>query len=133
MSDFLTNAKAKTTRIAKRTLWVSLVLLIIAAIAYYMYRNYNYSSGTRTGVLIKISEKGWAFKTYEGEINLAGQGGMMTERSTWAFSATKSAFNQLQNFEGKMVTLHYNQKVSAFPWQGDTDYIVDTITPVVGQ
>ncbi len=133
MSDFLTNAKATTARVAKRTLWISLILLVVSAIGYYMYRNYNYSEGTRTGSLIKISKKGWLFKTYEGEINLAGTGGMMTETSKWTFSATNAAYHELQKYEGKAVTLHYNEKNSAFPWQGDTNYIVDGVSPVSGQ
>ncbi len=129
MSEFLTNAKASAARITKRVLWISLILSLVAAIGYFCYRNYNYSQGTRTGVLVKVSEKGWLFKTYEGELNLAGQGGMMTPQSMWTFSAQRSVFNTLQQNEGKTVTLHYNQKVSAFPWQGDTDYIVDSVTP----
>jgi preprotein translocase subunit SecF len=126
-NEYIENAKQSTIRMTKKILWISLIALIIAGISYFMYRNYNYSTGTRSGSLVKISEKGWLFKTYEGELNLAGSGGMMTETSKWTFSATKSAFIELQKYEGKQVTLHYDQKVDAFPWQGDTDYIVDKV------
>lgn len=130
MNQQLENLRQKSKTIAKRTLWVVLIGLFLAAIGYFLYRNYNYSQGTRSGVLVKISEKGWLFKTYEGQLNLAGSGGMMTPQSMWEFSATRAAYNQMQTLEGKAVSLHYNQKVDAFPWQGDTDYIVDKAEPV---
>ena len=130
MNQQLENLKQRSKTIAKRTLWISLILLILATIGYFMYRNYNYSQGTRSGVLVKISEKGWLFKTYEGQLNLAGQGGMMTPESKWEFSANRAAYRQMQSLEGKPVSLHYNQKVDAFPWQGDTDYIVDSAVPI---
>jgi hypothetical protein len=129
-NEFIEKTKAKTVRVTKTILWLSLIALIVGAIGYYMYRNYNYSEGTRSGTLVKISKKGWVFKTFEGELNLAGSGGMMTETSKWTFSATGAAFQELQKYEGKAVTLHYHEKNSAFPWQGDTNYIVDSASPV---
>lgn len=130
MNQQLENLKQKSKTIAKRTLWITLIGLVVAGIGYVVWRNYNYSQGTRSGVLVKISEKGWLFKTYEGQLNLAGSGGMMTPQSMWDFSANRAAYQQMQALEGKAVSLHYNQKVNAFPWQGDTDYIVDSAVPV---
>lgn len=130
MNQQLENLKQKSKTILKRTLWISLIGLLLAAVGYFSYRNFNYSDGTRSGVLVKISRKGWVFKTYEGQLNLAGQGGMMTPQSMWEFSATGTAFQQMQALEGKMVTLHYHEKKQAFPWQGDTNYIVDSAEAV---
>jgi glutamine phosphoribosylpyrophosphate amidotransferase len=71
-----------------------------------------------------LLRKGYVFKTYEGQLHLGGSV-MMTEQSIWNFSATNDAVYQtLQKSEGKTVTLHYRQMQNAFPWQGDTDYIV---------
>ena len=50
---------------------------------------------------------------------------MMSQQSTWDFSAKNSeVYEQLQQFEGKLVKCHYRQQVDPFPWQGDTEYIV---------
>lgn len=125
MSVFLENSKQTAKKVASRTLWAVFIALLLAGIGYFIYRNYNYSSGNRAGILVKISKKGWFFKTNEGQLNLAGEGGIMNQQSIWDFSASEDVYQKLQSMEGKKVSLHYLQKVDAFPWQGDTDYIVD--------
>ncbi|MFZ1705899.1 MAG: hypothetical protein WAT79_16255 [Saprospiraceae bacterium] len=115
------------TRI-KSTLKKTLVLLIFAGILsstiYYFYRNWTVSEGTRTGVLYKISKKGKIFKTYEGQLQL-GNTPIMSKESVWEFSVeNKEVYQELQEFEGQNVKLHYKEKENAFPWQGDTDYLV---------
>ena len=70
------------------------------------------------------------FKTYEGQLHLAGSQ-MLTTQSTWDFSARDAnVYSELQKYEGKNVKCHYYQKVDAFPWQGDTDYMVYKVEPV---
>ncbi len=123
----LESTKQTAKKVARRTLWFSLVALLIAAIGYFFYRNYNYSEGSRTGILIKVSTKGWLFKTNEGQLNLAGDGGIINQQSLFEFSATDAAARQLQALEGKKVSVHYHEKIDAFPWQGDTNYIVDEV------
>ncbi|MBK7700799.1 MAG: hypothetical protein IPJ39_19755 [Saprospiraceae bacterium] len=49
----------------------------------------------------------------------------MNKESTFEFSADDEAvYLNLQQFEGKNVRVHYREKINAFPWQGDTDYLV---------
>ncbi len=123
-----TKAKAKT--FGKKLAIGIFIGAIIASIAYYQYRTYTLSDGTRTGVLFKISKKGVFFKTYEGQIHLGGSN-IMSNTSVWDFSAKdESVYNAIQQFEGKNVRLHYKQLVNPFPWQGDTDYIVFKAEPV---
>jgi len=130
MSVQLEQVKQKARRAFRITMWSLLVAGILTAIGYYIYRNYTISEGTRTGILYKISKKGVMFKTYEGQLLLAGSV-MMTQQSTWDFSAKNSnVYEALQKYEGKTVKCYYKQKVDAFPWQGDTDYIVDRVEPV---
>jgi hypothetical protein len=89
-------------------------------------------------VLVKISKKGFFFKTYEGQLNLAGVGGGVIYNpanpnlnNIWEFSVANSAtYEELQKFEGKSVTLHYKQKINGFAWQGDTDYFVYQVEEV---
>ena len=124
MSTKIEQAKQGARKWFRRGLWLVLAGFLIFASGYYIYRTYTISEGSRTGTLFKISKKGILFKTYEGQLHLAGSM-MMSDQSTWEFSAKNSAvYEDLQNLEGKIVRCHYRQKVHAFSWQGDTDYIV---------
>lgn len=117
-------AKQTAKKVARRTLWLVLALSLVSAIAYYVYRTWETSDGTRVGTLYKISRKGIVFKTFEGQLHLAGSQ-MMTEQSTWNFSVKNAeVYQQIQQYEGKMVKCHYKELVNPFPWQGDTKYLV---------
>jgi len=49
----------------------------------------------------------------------------MNKESVFEFSvANNDVYNQIQNLEGKNIRVHYKELVDAFPWQGDTDYLV---------
>jgi len=116
--------KQKATSFFKKLLWISLLSLIVFSGVYYFYRTMTVSEGTRTGILYKISKKGKIFKTYEGQIQLAGSA-IVSKASTWEFSVIDEAtYNLIQEYEGKNVRLHYNELESSFFWQGDTDYMV---------
>ena len=124
MSVQYDQVKQKAGRIARRTLWILLSVTLLTAVGFYFYRTYAVSEGTRTGMLFKISKKGMVFKTYEGQLHLGGST-ILTTQSTWDFSVKDAAvYETMQQFEGKNVKLHYKELVDAFPWQGDTDYIV---------
>ena len=124
MSEKLEQAKQSARKWFRRSIWIVLTGLLVFATGYYVYRTYTISEGSRTGTLFKISKKGVIFKTYEGQLHLAGSV-MMSQQSTWDFSAKDGqVYEQLQALEGKSVKCYYKQKVDAFPWQGDTDYIV---------
>lgn len=118
--------KVKTTagRWGRRLLWILFFVLLGIGIGYYIYRNYTISEGSRTGTLVKMSRKGVLFKTYEGQLHLAGST-IMNTQSSWEFSVSNTAtYETLQKLEGNDVTVYYNEKVDAFPWQGETNYLV---------
>jgi hypothetical protein len=126
----LDNAKQSAKKFAVRTLWIALISGMLILTGYVMWRNYTVSEGTRTGTLYKISKKGYIFKTYEGQLQLAGIQ-MMTPESQFLFSAKSEAvYLQLQSLEGKMVKCYYREVEDAFPWQGDTDYIVEKVEAI---
>ena len=117
MSVQLDQVKQKAGRIARRTLWIVLAASLVTGIGYYFYRTYTISEGSRSGTLFKISKRGVVFKTYEGQLHLAGSQ-MITSQSTWDFSARDAkVYLELQKYEGKNVKCHYRQMVHAFPWQ----------------
>ena len=116
--------KDKAGSAFKKILWTILILLMVSGTGYYFYRTYTKSEGTRTGTLFKVSKKGYVFKTYEGQLLLAGSA-LVTKTSTWDFSVDDEAtYKELQQLEGKTVKCYYKEKIDAFPWQGDTDYLV---------
>jgi uncharacterized protein YxeA len=116
--------KQKAGSTFKKILWTLLILLLATGAGYYFYRNYTKSEGTRTGTLFKVSKKGYVFKTYEGQLLLAGSA-LVTSKSTWDFSVKdETTYKALQQLEGKTVKCYYKEKIDAFPWQGDTDYLV---------
>lgn len=118
------DTKLKAKSFAKKLSLFLIFGLIIFSTGYYFYRTYTISEGTRTGILFKISKKGKVFKTYEGQLQLAGAT-IMNKESTFEFSAENEAvYMSMQEHEGKNIRLHYKEKVNAFPWQGDTDYLV---------
>lgn len=124
MAFNLEETKKTAKTIARRTLWLSLLLGVLALAGYYFYRTWVYSEGTRTGMLIKASRKGNILKTYEGQLHL-GNSAMMTDQSVWNFSIKdKATYDMLQPLEGKNVKCHYKELKNAFPWQGETNYLV---------
>ena len=116
--------KTSAGRVARRTLLVIGLLLVVFAVGFYFWRTYTISEGTRTGTLFKISKKGVVFKTYEGQLHLGGSA-IMSPQSVWDFSVKNAGvYEQLQQYEGKTVKLHYKELVDPFPWQGETKYLV---------
>jgi len=122
--------KQKATTFLKKLLVVLFLSGIVFSGVYYFYRTYTLSEGTRTGILFKISKKGKLFKTFEGQLQLAGTA-IMNKESSFEFSVeNEDVYNTMQQLEGKNVRLHYKEMVDAFPWQGDTDYMVYRVEEV---
>ncbi len=118
----------KTKSFLKKLFSFTLLLLVVAGIGYLLYANWVYSTGTRSGTLVKISKKGYIFKTYEGQLNVGGfsAGEDGTIGNMWNFSVTdEHVYQRLQELEGKKVTLKYDEINKAMPWQGDTKYFIE--------
>ncbi|MBK9329605.1 MAG: 6-phosphogluconate dehydrogenase [Sphingobacteriales bacterium] len=108
-----------------------LLICIITVTITFLYFNFTYSEGNRAGMLIKFSTKGFVFKTFEGELNVGSVNttvGSTVTNNSWAFSVKdKQLANRLSLMEGKMVRLHYKEKIKNLPWQGETKYFVDKV------
>lgn len=124
MSVQLEQAKRSAGRLGRRILWIILSVFLLFVAGFFVYSQFTYSDGRRSGQLVKISRRGVLFKTYEGTLNLSPNG-MMTP---WEFSADNSQVaEKLQQYDGKMVVVHYKQRYQVFFWQGETEYIVDDV------
>ena len=137
MSEFkqvVQEGKKKVVSGIKRIVLILLALAIVGGASYVWVCGWTYSQGTRAGTLIKISDKGVVFKTYERQHNLGGFQQSSTNGvvgNIWDFSVAKrDIFEKLQNYEGKQVKLAYKQRYKAFPWQGDTEYFVVSVEEV---
>ncbi len=115
--------------------FVSLILIailvpVIGCMTGGIYK--NYSDGTRTGVVVKLSHKGLFFKSWEGNMNVGsasinGQGMMVPV--IWEFSVQSDSIDtDLQKAvnNGQSVTLHYHQYLVG-PIQLSTDYVIDAV------
>lgn len=112
----------------KKALWILLVIILLGSLIAWLVMGYTYSEGSRAGVLIKFSKKGYLFKTYEGELNLGATGNVPNTaqfNQLWNFSVADEATAQaLMKAEGRKVSLQYKEVVKAMPWQGETNYFV---------
>lgn len=106
------------------------ILLGLTGFVYYKYY-FTYTSGYRSGLLQKFSYKGTIFKTYEGEMILSS----IRSNTNVALASEKFLFSvnneqvakQMEQMQGRMVTVHYHGKNGSLPWRGDTPYIVDSV------
>ena len=77
--------------------WIKrlILLTILVFISYFLFLIFaNYSEGTRTGFVTKISKRGYVFKTFEGELNYGFFSGTANTGkpadNVWYFSVTNS-------------------------------------------
>ena len=112
-----------------KVFFISILLIALAVLAFLIFG--TYSSGTRTGYVTKVSNKGVLFKTWEGELNFGffgGAGSDGKEASTvWYFSVANDdvAKEVAEASESaKKVTLHYREKYVQLSFRGDTKYMV---------
>ena len=119
-------------RRGKRIFLVALLLLFLGLFLFVWWRYYyTYSDGNRFGLLQKFSRRGNLFKTYEGEMILSsvrGNANVPIASEKFFFSVTDDAVaQQLNNLQGRNITVHYKEKNSAVFWRGDSLYIVDSV------
>jgi hypothetical protein len=108
-------------------------LVLILALAGFVYWKYyfTYSDGYRSGLLQKFSKKGNIFKTYEGEMILSSirsnaNTSIASEKFLFSVNHQETA-QQLEQLQGRTVTVHYHEKNGTLPWRGETQYIVDSV------
>lgn len=115
----------------KTRLFFLVVLLLLVAVFYYISTDY-YSAGERAGTISKFSERGYVFKTHEGELHeggFSGETGTLNPRY-WLFSVKEDTVVQKLSkalSTGERVTLKYQEKFVKFAWNGDTKYLITDV------
>lgn len=110
-----------------------LILILVLLIGFFVFAYFGiYDQGVRAGNVVRISKKGVAFKTYEGQLNLQSFGalkGSSPFAETFDFSVEKSKPEVVRELEavalsGERVNLHYIKRYIQFPWRGETKYFI---------
>lgn len=110
-----------------KKIFIYLVLfLTLGFIGYLSFVYYvPYSEGVRSGELIKISNKGYLVKTWEGEISQGISGAQIFKFSIE--DKNKEIIDQLKEFQGKYVKVEYIERYRTFFWWGDTRYYITKV------
>tara|TARA_R110002124_G_scaffold257901_1_gene423620 strand:- start:130 stop:591 length:462 start_codon:yes stop_codon:yes gene_type:complete len=121
----------------KKWTFLIIFLAIVFGILYYISFGY-YSEGKRGGFVNKLSNKGYIFKTYEGELRIGGmfEGDGTLNAAEWQFSVETSNKEAIANLEeaiknGTRVSLTYEEKFFKLPWNGETKYLVTKVELLV--
>jgi uncharacterized protein YwgA len=128
----LQNAKTTMIKWTKRIVLIALIGII--AIFSFSYWG-TYSEGIRSGMVVKISKKGWIFKTYEGQLNLQTFGAnkspnMVSESFEFSVDADKQDVIKVleeASLSGERVSLKYTERLTKFFWRGDTKYFITEV------
>jgi len=111
--------------------WFIVIFIVVTTFLVYWYYFNTYSEGNRSGILQKFSKKGNVFKTYEGELimsSIASTSNVTIASEKFYFSVKDDSLAATMfNFEGKKVSVHYEQKRKHLPWNGETDYYVNSV------
>lgn len=114
-------------KIIKRILIVIIILFIgICAFTYWGV----YERGVMAGKVLRITQKGVIFKTYEGKLNLETFGalkGASPIAESFDFSVDSKEKDLIKQLEevaltGERINLHFVKRYMAFPWRGNTKY-----------
>lgn len=114
-------------KIIKRILIIALFLFLgVCAFTYWGV----YEKGVMAGKVLRITQKGVIFKTYEGKLNLETFGalkGASPIAESFDFSVAKNEKEVIKQLEevaltGERINLHFVKRYMAFPWRGNTKY-----------
>jgi hypothetical protein len=124
---------AKTTKkIVKRI--IIFTLIVGVALLSFLYWGV-YETGIMAGKVLRVTQKGMIFKTYEGKLNLETFGalkGASPIAESFDFSVESDQKEVIKELEqvalsGERVNLHFIKRYSTFAWRGDTKYFIEKV------
>ncbi len=130
--SFVKKTARTTMKIIKRILIIALLLGI--GVLAFMYWGV-YERGVMAGKVLRVTEKGMVFKTYEGKISLESFGalkGVSPVAETFDFSIEADQTEVVQQLQevalsGERVNLYFVKRYMKFPWRGDTSYFIEKV------
>lgn len=125
-------------RILKWVVGIALLLFIVVNTFFYFG---TYEEGVMAGKVLRITEKGVMFKTYEGKLNLETFGalkGASPIAESFDFSVESNEKDVIKELEkvslsGERVNLHFVKRYRTFFWRGDTRYFVTKVERLPNQ
>ena len=126
----------KVKRTARKVFRIILVIGIVGGLATFGFLYWGtYESGVMAGKILRVSEKGVLFKTYEGKINLETFGALRDASpiaESFDFSVErdeKMLIDELRtvSLSGERVNLYFVKRYAKFPWRGDTRYFATRV------
>lgn len=119
-------------KMLKRILIIAVIVFV--AFSALMYFG-TYEEGVMAGKVLRISKKGFIFKTYEAKLNLETFGalkGVSPIAESFDFSvesSNKEVIKQLEEvaLTGERINLHYKKRFMTFFWRGNTKYFATKI------
>lgn len=113
----------------KKALISTLLIIVTIFILIYTFIYFvPYSEGKRSGELIKFSNKGVVFNTWEGEISQGVSGAQIFQFSV--LQKDQEVIKNLQEYQGEYVNLDYVERYATFFWLGDTKHYITKVTKV---
>ena len=110
----------------KKILAFILIGIFLLSLLYYAAIYFiPYSEVLRSGELIKISNKGILFKTWEGEISQGISGAQIFKFSVE--DQEETVIKNLQKLQGRYVKVTYLERFGSFFWLGDTKYFITEV------
>lgn len=130
--NFAQKAKRVAINTTKKVLLI-LTILLIGIFAFFYWGKYE--SGIMAGKVLRISQKGFIFKTYEGKLNLETFGALkgtspIAESFDFSVEGSDTAvINQLEqvSLSGERVNLYFIKRYMTFPWRGESKYFVTQV------
>lgn len=110
----------------RKIIFILVALIILGISGYFTVMYYaTFSEGYRSGELIKISNKGMVFKTWEGELSQGIAGAQIFKFSV--MDSEEKVIKQMKDLQGEYVKVTYVERYRTFPWWGDTKYYVTEV------
>lgn len=110
----------------KKIIGILLGVLVSGIALYFAVMYYaTFSEGIRSGELIKISNKGMIFKTWEGELSQGIAGAQIFKFSI--LDSDQKIIQQMKDMQGEYVKVNYIERYRTFPWWGDTQYYITDV------
>jgi hypothetical protein len=127
--------KQGSMKFLRRVLIVGVLLLL--AVGTFLYFG-TFEEGVMAGRVLRISEKGLMFKTYEGKLSLESFGalkGVSPVAETFDFSVESNQQEVIEQLSqvalsGERVNLHFKKRFMSFPWRGETKYFIERVERV---
>ena len=126
----------RVKRTTKKIVKIFIITAIIVLVGGFCFLYWGtYEDGVMAGKVLRISQKGVMFKTYEGKINLETFGalrGTSPIAESFDFSVESSDQTLIKELEtvalsGERVNLYFVKRYVSFPWRGDTKYFATRI------